>query len=222
MAIAWRNIGTYGTAGMIHYDTHFAGVREGHLRAATYRHLRLYAHFQNRRLIFSDIDWNKQFSVNIYGNAGKIDFTHISWLFDPATLIPSMSHDGVGEVPGLKYDGAWDLRPHRKRFMQVNEETLTQWRKLFPVDRVKLIYPVSSDEQQAISALARVRNRLADLLPEISSGYHEAGAKKEGLIWWETSDPREWSEVILRGPQINIATPIAKQPPNTTHTDKLG
>ena len=102
---------------------------------------------------------------------------------------------------------------------------MRQWRLLsgdldIPVEQVKLLYPVSTDEQQAIIALSQVRRRLGNLSPEISRGYDEAGAKKAGLIRWETSGPGDWAEVILRGPQMNVATPIAKQPPNTKHTDK--
>ncbi|MGH9437878.1 MAG: class I SAM-dependent DNA methyltransferase, partial [Terriglobia bacterium] len=85
---------------------------------------------------------------------------------------------------------------------------------------MKLLYPVSTDEDRAIGALARVECRLGSLNPEITRGYDEANAKKMGLIRWDTSGPDDWAEVILRGPQINIATPIAKQPPNTKHTDK--
>ena len=225
MLRVWANLAEHGVAGLVHPDTHMSGIHEGRLRASAYTHLRLHTHFQNRRLIFPEVDWNKQFGMHIYGRKRLINFTHVSWLFDPSTLIPSMSHDGSGEAPGIKTEGAWDLRPHRKRLMQVTEETLVQWRKMSgdldtPVHQVKLLYPVSSDEQQAISALAGARHRLGDLQPQISSGYHEGGAKKEGLIRWETSDPRDWSEIVLRGPQINIATPIAKQPPNTMHTDK--
>jgi hypothetical protein len=225
MLRAWSNLTKRGVAGLIHPDTHMAGNHEGRLRASAYRHLRLHAHFQNRRLIFPDVDWNKQFGIHIYGSGRAVDFTHISWLFDPDPLVQSLSHDGTGEAPGIKYDRSWDLRPHRKRLIRVDQGTLEGWRLLSgdldtPVNEVKILYPVSTDEQKAIGALANVERRLASLIPQMSRGYDEANAKKAGLIRWETSDPGDWAEVILRGPQINIATPIAKQPPNTKHTDK--
>jgi hypothetical protein len=225
MAIVWRNAGLSGTAGMIHYDTHFVGVREGVLRAATYRHLRVHAHFQNRRLIFPDIDWNKQFGVNIYGSPRAVDFVHISWLFDPSTLTASLVHDGSGSIPGLKYEGEWDLRPHRARIVNVNERVFEEWRSLAessetPVDQVKLLYPVTSSENSAIEKLANTVNRVGALEPRFSRGYDEAKAKKEDVLRWGLRAPTEWSEVILRGPQFSVGTPFAKDPPHTLHTDK--
>ena len=163
--------------------------------------------------------------MHVYGSSQVINFIHVSWLFDPEPLLLSLVHDGTGEAPGIKYDRTWDLRPHKKRLVRVDNETLSRWRMLTggntsPVDEVKLLSPVSTDEERAISALAQFERRLGDLDPHISRGYDEAIAKKSGLIKWETSDPGEWEEVVLRGPQINVATPIAKQPPNTKHTDK--
>ncbi|WP_425451416.1 Eco57I restriction-modification methylase domain-containing protein [Sphaerisporangium album] len=225
MLRAWGNLGAGSVAALIHPKTHFDGAKEGQFRAATYRHLRLHAHFQNRRLLFREVDWNKQFSINIYGARREIDFIHVSWLFDPRPLMESFSHNGEGEVPGIKHEGAWDLRGHRARLIRVNEKTLAEWRMLadapdVPVEETKLLYPVSTAEQQAIAALATARPRLGQLEARITRGYDESAAKKDGLIRWESSDPRDWREVVLRGPQFTGATPFAKQPPNTKHTDK--
>ena len=70
-------------------------------------------------------------------------------------------------------------------------------------------------EQGAIIALGKVHQRLVDLQPRMSWGYHESGAKKDGLIRWQLCDPDDWSEVILKGPQIGVGTPFFKQPPDT-------
>lgn len=67
MCRTWASTAAAGTAGLIHPDTHFGGVREGPLRGAAYRHLRVHAHFHNRTGIFPDIHANTEFSVNIYG-----------------------------------------------------------------------------------------------------------------------------------------------------------
>lgn len=68
-------------------------------------------------------------------------------------------------------------------------------------------------EQDAIVTLGKIRGRLGDM-PRVSSGYHEFGAKKEGLIREELNDPESWRDVILKGPQIGVATPFFKQPPD--------
>jgi len=144
-------------------------------------------HFQNRRLIFPEVDNNKQFGLHIYGAEQATFFVHVSWLFDPSPLLGSLDHDGTGDLPGLKSDGEWDIRSHKARLVLVNDETLIEWRKLLgepgvPLAQTKLIYPVTTAEQGAIAALTRVSRRLGDMKPQFSRGYDEAKAKKDGII----------------------------------------
>ena len=70
-----------------------------------------------------------------------------------------------------------------------------------------------------MAKLAAYRTRLGDCDPRISSGYHEKGAKREGLIREDVSDPGDWSEVVLQGPHFFVATPFAKQPPHMGSQD---
>ncbi|MEU0478545.1 class I SAM-dependent DNA methyltransferase [Streptosporangium sp. NPDC006013] len=218
MVKSWENLSTNGIAGLVHYDTHFSGAREGYFRSHVYPRLRLHAHFQNRRLIFPEVDSNKQFGLNVYGRPRDISFLHLSWLFDPSTLVFSLNHDGSGEIPALKYKKDWDIRPHRARVVSVNSDVLAGWRLVsgdqgVPAAQAKLLYPVTSDEWRPIALIAGYERRLGDMNAYISSGLHETGAKKSGLIREEINDPEEWSDVIIRGPQFSIATPFAKKPP---------
>ncbi len=75
---------------------------------------------------------------------------------------------------------------------------------------------MSTAEAQAIEALADYSLRLAEYQPQISSGYHESGAKAADLIDYNAPDvagvvrrPTDWSEVILKGPQIGLANPCS-------------
>ncbi|MWA06520.1 class I SAM-dependent DNA methyltransferase [Actinomadura sp. LD22] len=225
MVRAWRSLGPAGRAGLLHPDSHFNGAHEGKLRAAAYRHLRIHAHFHNRRLLFADIDWNVEYAVQIYGPEKAVGFVHVSWLYGIDPLLGSFDHDGTGERPGIKYNGQWDLRPHRDRMMWVDEQVLSDWRRLAGevkagVSETRLLYPVTTAERSAISALAAVGHRLQEMSPQISAGFHEADAKKSGLIEWRPGHSDNWSEVILRGPQFSLATPFAKQPPNMGRNDR--
>jgi hypothetical protein len=216
MSRAWANLGSSGSAGLIHPDTHFGGAKEGALRAATYRHLRMHVHFSNRYELF-EIEGTRQFGVNIYGRPGRIEFTHASWLFHPAVLLGSLDHDGSGELPGIKHEGKWELRPHRERLIRVDEVLLSQWRRLsnaadVPVDRTPLLYPVTTAEAGAIEALAGYERRLGSNNPRISRGYDEANAKKDGLIRWHTGAHGSLGAAILQGPHFTQATPFGKQP----------
>ena len=75
-----------------------------------------------------------------------------------------------------------------------------------------MLSPVSTEEQDAIRALANYPVRLDNFDPQISSGFHETAARKEGLIRHELSQPNDWSEVILKGLQIGLANPMFKSP----------
>ncbi|MGA4727708.1 class I SAM-dependent DNA methyltransferase [Micromonospora taraxaci] len=218
MSRVWSNLSGIGMAGLVHPDSHFSGAREGRLRSAAYRHLRLHGHFQNMRLIFKEISWTREFGIHIYGaQRGHTSFAHVSWLYAPETLIGSLGHDGHGELPGMKAGGTWDLRPHRGRLVTVNEKVLAEWRLVIgdldaSADQTRLLQPVTSREQAVISALANVGRRLVDRQPMVSAGFHEKGAKNDGIIKWHGSDTGDWNEVILQGPHFGVATPLAKQP----------
>ncbi|WP_330353879.1 class I SAM-dependent DNA methyltransferase [Streptomyces chartreusis] len=217
MCRTWLNMSTFGMAGLIHPDTHFSGIKEGNLRAATYRHLRVHAHFANRRKLFSEIHDMVEFGVHVYGTSQEINFTQASWLNSPETLTESLHHDGRGEIPGIKHGGTWDLRPHRERLVKVDAARLSLWNLLLGANgtspsHTPLLYPVTSTEEGAVAALSKNTSRLSHFSPYISAGYHEAGAKKAGLIRWETTTPSDLSEVILQGPHLSIATPFSKQP----------
>ena len=49
-------------------------------------------------------------------------------------------------------------------------------------------------------------------IPRSRPDIHESGAKKEGLIKYDLSNPGDWSEVILKGIQIGLANPMFKSP----------
>ncbi|WP_225096552.1 class I SAM-dependent DNA methyltransferase [Streptomyces sp. CoH27] len=217
MTRVWQHIAPHGSVGLIHPDTHFSGVREGTLRAATYQHLRVHAHFVNSsRWAFDDLNWSQEFGMHIYGKPQEPDFLHLSELRDADVLPASLSHDGRGPAPGIKYNGSWDIRPHQERVVHVNTDLLASWQALTgstgPATQTPLLYPVLRSEQGAIEALAAYRSTLGDYQALITSGYHESGAKKEGLIRWANQTVESLSEIILQGPHFGAALPYSKEP----------
>ncbi len=227
MVRVWANIAPSGTAGMLHPDTHFTGGREAMLRVAAYRHLRVHASFVNAaNWAFEDLSRTQEFGLHIYGRPRDcVSFKHLSELYDATVLPRSLMHDGNGDLPGIKFQGTWDTRPHLARVTIVGEELLEQWARVTgqPAESAgatPLLYPVTTDELAAISALASFKVRLGQEVLSISAGYHEKMARERGLIAWQTGQPPTLSEVILQGPHINVATPFAKQPPNFKSSDR--
>ncbi|WP_326768335.1 class I SAM-dependent DNA methyltransferase [Streptomyces sp. NBC_01591] len=217
MAQVWRHATQRGSAGLIHPDTHFGGVREGLIRGAAYRHLRVHAHFVNSaNWAFEDLDRAQEFAMHIYGRSREPDFLHLSELRDAEALPASLAHDGHGEAPGIKHNGSWDIRPHRERVVHVDTDLLASWQALTgstgPAAQTPLLYPVLRSEQGAIEALAGHHGTLADYQPLITSGYHEATARKDGLIRWGNQAVPSLSDVILQGPHFAAALPCSKEP----------
>ncbi|MEJ8656865.1 class I SAM-dependent DNA methyltransferase [Streptomyces sp. MS1.AVA.4] len=228
MCQVWGNLAKTGTVGLIHPDTHFGGTKEGKLRAAAYRHLRVHAGFINGKnwAFPHPVGHTTAFGLHIYGSPGAVNFTHVSQLYGTEPLAESLTHDGVGPVPGIKFRGDWDLRPHRQRLIPVNAERLTEWSTLSGTEiaapeQAPLLTPVTSTEEGAISALSNAQLRLQALEPRISRGYDESNAKKDGYIRWDTQLVEHLHEAILQGPHIGVATPFVKQPkiPCGSHLD---
>ncbi|MFD7276015.1 class I SAM-dependent DNA methyltransferase [Streptomyces sp. NPDC059862] len=218
MCRVWGTSGADGIAGLVHPDTHFGGVKEGRLREAAYRHLRLHAGFTNVGNWAFEASRNTEFGVHIYGTSRRaIRFDNLSRLYGVEPLVASLDHDGRGDVPGMRHAGGWDLRAHRARVLEVDEPMLSEWRQLtgetsLPSRQAALLQPTTTEEQGAIKALSAVRDRLRQHDPRISQGYNETNGKKDDFISWDTSQPASLSELVLQGPHFGIATPVSKQP----------
>ncbi|MFF3248825.1 hypothetical protein ACFYWY_35025 [Streptomyces sp. NPDC002870] len=228
MCQVWGHASTVGTTGFLHSYTHFTGEKEGKLREAAYRRLRIHGDFVNsgQRFFPEPVGHATHFGVHIYGSPKEIGFDHLSWLVSADALRFSADHDGTGDVPGVRYRNAdFDERPHRARVVRVNPERLKVWQRLLddegkqPIEQARLLFPVSTGEASAIVALADYPVRLGSFGPQISPGYHESGAKKDNLIDYNRVDPEtgkayqpeQWRHVILKGPQLSVATPIFKR-----------
>ncbi|USX56245.1 class I SAM-dependent DNA methyltransferase [Lentzea sp. HUAS12] len=234
MCQTWNHASFRGCVGLIHPDTHFNGEREADLREAAYRRLRVHADFVNagNRFFPPPIGRSSHFGLHVYSSWGEIGFDHLSWLYSVDSLRLSNSHDGSGDTPGVRYNGSWDERPHKKRVVRVNAHTLARWKRLsgehgVAVEKVALLTPVSTDEDPAIDALGSFPLRLGACEPQITRGFDETGARKpkygpdkrsplidfnKGQTDRADYEVHSWSEVILKGIQLGVANPLFKQP----------
>ncbi|MEU4007152.1 hypothetical protein AB0H30_01480 [Streptomyces pseudogriseolus] len=227
MCQAWSHSSPHGTIGLVHPDTHFTGEREGPLREASYRRLRIHGDFVNagQRFFPRPVGDTAHFGVHIYGETGEIDFDHLSWLVSVDALRLSPLHDNSGEVPGIRYrNGEFDERPHASRVVRVNRELLKVWQRFLgekegPIEQARLLFPVSIGEAAAISALANYPVRTSAFAAQFSMGYVEGGESTSQVIDKNVAttrdgqeyQPTSWREVIMKGTQLSIATPIFKR-----------
>ncbi|WBB80416.1 class I SAM-dependent DNA methyltransferase [Micromonospora sp. WMMD882] len=227
IAQVWRNATVAGISGLLHPGTHLTGPQEGSLRPEAYRRLRILGSFVNvaNWAFAPPVGRKQEFGVNVYGRAGEISFVHASKLYSVETFRASLNHDGNGEIPGIKNGRNWDRRPHRDRLIRVDRDRLEMWRRLLnlsnaPVESTPLLHPVTTAETAAMEALARAKPRLRDCEAFISVGFNERTDKVAGLFYEEVGRRDTWEDVILNGPNFSLATPFAKQDPQTGNFDQ--
>ncbi|MFF0120115.1 class I SAM-dependent DNA methyltransferase [Micromonospora arida] len=217
MSQVWRHQPKRGSAGLVHPDSHFVGVKEGRIRESAYRRLRVHGGFVNAaNWAFDDAGRTLEFGVHIYGVPGEVSFLHLSQMFSASTLRDSLAHDGHGLPPGQKHNGAWDRRPHRSRVVVVDETLLAEWERLRGESgnprQVPLLNPITVHEKGAIAAIAGFERRLGSVQPFISGGYNETVGKQTGLIRYQVGRVLTLRDVVLQGTHFGIANPFGKQP----------
>jgi hypothetical protein len=216
MEQVWRHGSPHGVSALIHPESHFTDERAAVLRGATYVRLLRHWQFINELKLF-EVHHNQTYGVHVYGRPGPARFQAANCLYHPDTVVRSFSHDGSGPEPGIKDDnGDWDLRPHRNRIINVNEETLSRWRDLLepagtPFLQTKSFYPVNRAVSAALESLVG-RERVGSLGLDFSSGWHETADRKAGFFEVEWGEPRDWNDVILQGPHIHVNVPFYKSP----------
>ena len=208
-----------GSVGLIHLESHFTDEKAGHLRAKTYRRLRRHWQFINELQLF-EIQHQKRYGVNVYGDSRQPDFHQAASLYHPDTVTRSLEHDGSGAEPGIKdLDGNWDVRPHASRIVTVTPETLKSWHAVLetddiPVAETRMVYAVNKSTAAVLEKLAKAP-RLSALDLQFSPGWHEKNDRTKGYFDSEWGVPKSWDSVILQGPHLYVGTPMYKQPNST-------
>lgn len=216
---AWMIATPKGAQGFLHPEGVYDDPNGGKMRAALYQRLRLHFQFQNQLILFPLGDREK-YSINIAGPKAQVKFLHISNLFHPSTIGPCFEHDGRGACGGIKKDdGTWNLDGHRDRIIEVTEDTLALFAKLYddpgtPALEARLPSLHARELLDVLRRFAEYPKRLGDLEGEYDSTemWHETNAVNDGTIRRDTrfsASPKEW---ILSGPHISVANPIFQTP----------
>jgi hypothetical protein len=222
----WRSMALNGIASLIHPESHFTELRANALRRETYRRLRRHFKFHNNTYQFPEIGHKKTFGVHVYGKDKTVDFLQASWIFAPSVVERSLVHDGSGTAPGMKdADDSWDLRPHRERIVHVDESVLMGWAALIdepgtPPSEARMLHPVNRASADVLDKIAAAP-RLGDIGFEWTAGWHETADRKAGLFRSAPGVPDQWTEVILQGPHLTVATPLYQQPDTSRGREHL-
>ncbi|MEI5011726.1 type II restriction endonuclease subunit M [Streptomyces sp. PmtA] len=216
MEQVWRNGGDSGFSGLIHPEDHFGAATCGGVRAAVYPRLRRHFQFRNELKLF-EIMHTREFGIHIYGPKRDVNFINISGLVHPSTSDGSISHNGIGDVPGRQFEsGGWDLRPHRDRVVRVDERTLASWSAIVdgpgtPSRRARMLRPLTQSDHSAMEVLSSFPSRLRDFKYSWTSGLRENKAIEKNQIRKLTQVPANLSDAILQGPHLGVGVPFAQQ-----------
>ena len=213
-----------GAIGLIHPVALFLDPRGGALRQSCYSRLTLLLQFANARQnhMFSDVAHRTVFSICIYrGQPGLVQFRMMANLFAPETADESLVHEGAGPVPGIKDDnGNWQLRGHQSRIIDVDITVLANFGTILDpeTDATMCRIPMLHSRELAASLVKITSHplRLRDLRGDYSqdSMWHETGDRKANppVFRQETSFHSQPQDLILTGPNIGLANPLAKTP----------
>ncbi|HDU8618300.1 TPA: class I SAM-dependent DNA methyltransferase, partial [Morganella morganii] len=218
----WRLGAQKGVVGFLHPEGIYEDPKGGELRGAVYPRLRAHFQFQNQHMLFP-IGHRVKFSINIYTAFVNehIGFISIANLFSTKTIELSLSHDGTGEVGGIKDDetDSWNESGHHSRILKVSLERLSLFANLYDdlgTAAIEARLPALHADHlvSVLEKFAKQPTRLSDLEKNYYSTQHwnEVNAQDDGIIRRETQFPEEASKWILSGPHFYVGTPLYKTP----------
>ena len=128
----WSNSNQNAVQSFLHPEGVYDDSEGGNLRTSIYQRLRNHFQLQNEFKLFPIGNRNK-FSINIFGRQQKqVNFKNIANLFAVKTIDTCYEHSGEGKVGGIKNDdNEWNLEGHQKRIIQINEDKLALFAKLY-------------------------------------------------------------------------------------------
>jgi len=234
---AWSNTNEQGVSGFLHPEGVYDDPSAGELRKAIYPRLRATFKFTNEVLLFQEVDNHTRYGANIYGAVKlKPEFLSISNLFIPQTVDLCFSHNGQGDVPGIKEEiisasgnprSVWCFEGHKDRILHITEKELALFAQLYDDEGTE---PLAArlpalHAQQLLAVLEKFAaqpQRLGDLQGEYFSTQHwnESNAQDDGTIRRETSFPADASQWVLSGPHFFVGNPFYNTPREVCSSNK--
>ncbi|HBP04118.1 class I SAM-dependent DNA methyltransferase [Pseudomonas aeruginosa] len=226
LPLVWR-VGS-GVQALLHPEGPYDDPNGGLFRAAMYMRLRSHYQFQNELKLFAEIGNRVKYSINVYGTEQAVQFRTIANIMHPQTSFACLEHSGAGPTPGIKNEeDHWDLTGHRNRVVEVDENVLTTFAKLYdapgtPPLQARLPAVHSRELVSVLEKFAHVPRRLGDLGKEKFSTQHwnETGAQLDNTIRRETGFVGRPEDFVLSGPHFYAGNPLSKTPKAICETHK--
>ena len=246
--LSFRLISKDGSAALIHQDGHLISSKMRELRKNWYARISRHFKFRNeiKHKMFSEIGNRVRFSLNVYrGTPGSVKFDAFCDAFLVSQIEDSYSHDGTGEVGGIKKeDGTWNTSGHKLRILEIDQDVLEIIGLLsepggVPVDESRLILPYSVCTLDLFRQLSKIRKfatvfseghnadmgvdgmtvELGERICQISRHLSESDAQIDGTMSRNTGF-RTTETMILQGPHLSVGNPICQTPKRICETHR--
>ncbi|VAW87757.1 Type II restriction enzyme, methylase subunits, partial [hydrothermal vent metagenome] len=226
---AWRWGNQQGMSGFLHPEGIYDDPKGGELRAEIYPRLKVHFHFQNQFKLFTDIDNQNYYSINVYQTRVQgVDFITIANLYTPSTIDLCINHDSDGPIPGMKNEQSkWNTEGHASRIIHVDQNILSTFSKLYdepgtPAIQARLPAIHSQELMSVLGKFSEQPKRLGDLKDEYYSTQHwnEVNAQNDGTIKRQTQFPELPEQWVLSGPHFFVGNPFFQTPRAVCNTNR--
>lgn len=214
---AWMYGNDTGVSAFVHPDGVYDDPNGEILRKTLYPKLRKHFQFTNELRLFAEVDHHMGFSLNIYCNNATDTFDVVSNLFKATTIDESYSHNGEGDVPGIKNEeGEWETRGHARRVVHVGKGELMMFATLFDGndkwEQARLPVIHVQEYLDVLRCFTKQRINIGKLGDKVDSSemWHEANDQKSGIIVRNVHFPETLQDTIYSGPHIGVANPLFK------------
>lgn len=211
-----------GTVGLYHQAGLYDDPNGGVLRQELFRRLALHIHSPNKLMLFAEVEHQKFYESSLFRAKPKpqVSFLNAANIFHPIIIDQSLSHDGHGQVPGIKnasFD--WDLRGHASRLVPITEAVLTRFASLLdepgtPALQARLPVVHSRQVLDVLLKFTEQPRRLGMMADQWAATefFHERNTQSDGTIKRDTKQLTTITDWVMQGPHFYVATPFNKTP----------
>lgn len=217
---AWQFSNICGVSAFVHPDGVYDDPNGYVLREKLYPKLRYHFHFINALLLFPDVDWHMNFSLNVYCNMDSDTFLNISNLYTPQTIedcFIKKEDNKDNNLPGLKdADGRWETKGHTERIVIIGKNELLLFAYLFDGNnnwkqaRLPVIHVNSFIK--VLNSFYIYHRKISDIKDNYFATvmWDETQSQVKGVLKRHVHFPEETIDLIYSGPHIGVANPLYK------------
>lgn len=215
-------INSNGYFGLIYPETLYDDPDSGRFRSIIYRHLIQHFHFINQLLLFSEIDNQVSYSINIFrGTDSTIEFDAIFNLFHPKSIqlcyTQTSSIDLSLKIKGQNNTYSWNLLGCTDRVIQFDDLLLKRIAEIVEFDskiffQTTLLRLHAKSILEVYSKVKSLPKKVLNYTNYITDGLNDTSAFDELILTREfVSNPDIQNfELIIAGPNFFVCTPWYK------------